>query len=66
LEGIDVADNKQKARRSPAEDSPTLEPHPEKIDVDDFGPWIMKRDRQVFSMLEEYDRRTKKTSAETE
>lgn len=59
-------DNEQKIRRPSHDGDQTFESHPEKIDVNEFGHWIMKRDRSVFAMLEEYDRRKKRTQAETD
>lgn len=59
-------DEQQKPLRSYATKREIFEPRPEKIDIEEFGPWIVERDRKVFEMLEEYDRRQKSRKSERE
>lgn len=52
-----MADNKQKARRSPGSDEQRIEPDPNDCDIEELGDWLADRNRKVLDMLEEYDRR---------
>ncbi len=55
----------QNTQRSPEAVTDAVEREPQNLDVEEFGPWLMERDRKVFDMLEEYDRRHNSARNET-